>query len=92
MTGPIPTQYPHPAMPITPKMQDRIRAEGWRPPLEELTTPEAVGALPLGSIVKSGGYAFHKDRMGWFRIATGAPVTPPLPLTVLWNPEDDVTG
>jgi hypothetical protein len=86
-----PTQYPHPSMPITPKMQERIRAEGWRPPPDILDSVEAVGLLRLGTIVKSGVYAYHRDRMGWFRTGTPAPVTPPLPVTVLWTP-DDVTG
>ena len=91
MNGTTPTQYPHPQMPITPKMQDRVRAEGWRPPLEQVETIEAVDELPLGSIVKSGVYAYHRDRMGWFRTGRLAPCTPPLPVTVLWTP-DDVTG
>ena len=88
---PIPTQYPHPSMPITPKMQERIRAEGWRPPLAVLTTVEAVGALPLGTIVKAGVYAYHRDRMGWFRTGRPSPTSPPLPVVVLWTP-DEVTG
>jgi len=89
VNGPIPTQYPHQHLPITPKMQDRIRAEGWRPPAVVLATDEAVGELPLGAIVKSGVYAYHKDRLGWFRTGHPSPMTPPLPVTVLWTPDVD---
>lgn len=91
MNGSIHTQYPRPGMPINTKMQARIRAEGWRPPLAQVTTIEAVGLLPLRTIVKSGVYAYHKDRLGWFRTGSPAPMNPPLPVTVLWNPDDDVT-
>lgn len=90
MTAPIPTPYPHQHLPITPKLQDRIRAEGWRPPLVVLEDVEAVGDLPAGTIVKSGVYAYHKDRLGWFRTGSPAPITPPLPVTVLWVPEKAV--
>ena len=90
MTAPIPTQYPHPHLPITPKMQDRIRAEGWRPSPDIVATPEALGLLPHGTIVKAAGpYAYHRDRLGWFRTGHPSPMTPPLPVTVLWTPDVD---
>ena len=90
MTAPIPTPYPHPHLPINQKMQDRVKAEGWRPPLVQVTTEEALGLLPIGVIVKADGpYAYHRDRLGWFRTGHPSPMTPPVPVTVLWTPEVD---
>jgi hypothetical protein len=88
VTIPIPTVYPRPSMHITHKLQERIKAEGWRPPVVVLDTVEAVGNLPLGSVVLSGVYPWHKDRMGWFRTGRAAPGTPAVPVTVLYTPED----
>ena len=88
MNAPIPTHHQRP-MPISRQQLKRLQDEGWRAPSDILTTVEAVGLLPLGSIVKSGVYAYHRDRMGWFRTGTPAPSTPPLPVTVLWNPDSD---
>ena len=88
MTGPEPTPHQRPA-PISRQQLNRLLDEGWRRPPDILTSVEAVGELPLGAIVKSGVYAYHRDRMGWFRTGTPAPCTPPLPVTVLWTPEVD---
>ena len=84
----IPSQHSRP-MPITRQQLRKLQSEGWRPPPAILDTVEAVDALPLGAIIKSGVYAFHRDRMGWFRTGTPTPITPPLPATVLWTPEDE---
>jgi hypothetical protein len=99
MTAPIPTQYPRPSMPITPKMQDRIRAEGWRPPARVIETVDELEALPEMVVITApqwrGGEALTKwstERDYWAAPGTVTCIPShyiPLPATVLWTPDVD---
>jgi hypothetical protein len=47
----VPTAYPV-DLPVTPKMQERMQAAGWRPPVRVITTVEELDAVPLGTVLR----------------------------------------
>ena len=88
-----PTEYPI-DLPVTPKMADRMRAAGWRPPARVITTRAELNALPDGALIwfmddgerviverANGGY--------WYRGEVHVPlILIDLPATVLWEPSE----
>ena len=88
-----PTEYPIP-LPVTPKMADRMRAAGWRPPARVITTADELLAVKDETIIRDAEGARieaqrdHRDDLLWF--VFGSEVDYPatyitLPATVIWE-------
>lgn len=82
---------------------DAILEAGWRPPARTITTLEELDALAVGSVVVDGDHTtpddtglgfsempgvFHRFLYEWYVVAGHGPRDVPLPVTVLWEPEE----
>ena len=89
--------------PLAEKCADATIAAGWRPPVRTITTVEELDALAVGSVVVDGDHTtpddtglgfsempgvFHRFLYEWYVVAGHGPRDVPLPVTVLWEPEE----
>lgn len=90
---------------LAERCADAIIAAGWRPPVRTVTTVEGLDALAVGTVVVEGDHTtpddtglgfsvvpgvFHRFPNGWYVVAGHGPRDIPLPVTVLWTPEEGV--